>query len=115
MRSGVRVDPGSEEREVHEEVRPVTSVLAGVQVDRSGLRGFGMAAARPILTLGLTSASGGHASVTCRSTACVGKLPLPLSAYSRPRPPSSLPPPTGAIVKSQPQPLPEMKSCLDCR
>jgi hypothetical protein len=58
MRSGVRVDPGGEEREVHEEVRPVTSALAGVQVDRSGLRGFGMAAARPLLSVSLRRLSG---------------------------------------------------------
>ena len=67
MRPGVRVDPGGEEREVHEEVRPVTSVLAGVQVERSGLRGFGMAAARPDRPLGYRAQSGNHAQVTCRS------------------------------------------------
>ena len=44
MRSGVRVDPGGEEREGHDDVRPVTSGFAGVQIDRSGPRGFGMAA-----------------------------------------------------------------------
>ena len=43
-RSGVRVDPGGEEHEGHDDVRSVTSGLAGVEIDRSGPRGFGMAA-----------------------------------------------------------------------
>ena len=50
-RSGVRVDPGGEEHEGHDDVRSVTSGLAGVEIDRSGPRGFGMAAARPYVEL----------------------------------------------------------------
>ena len=59
MRPGVRVDPGGEEHEGHDDVRSVTSGLAGVEIDRSGPRGFGMAAARPLRSLAFASESVG--------------------------------------------------------
>ena len=69
MRYGVRVDPGGDEREGHDEVRPVTYGLAGVQVDRSGPRGFGMAAARPEPTFTPPPDSVSDAALTRRSDA----------------------------------------------
>jgi len=56
--SGVRVDHGGEGYEGQDGVRSVAFILAGVQVDRSGRRGLGMAVVWPLLSSACRAQSG---------------------------------------------------------